>query len=152
MLRAICCLVLVSSAHAEDSMDVLLNAASSFSATVAQQLEMLDRDPSADEFAEKTVDYAMVETAYFEALRAAIPVVEKSTAHQESSLQLQAFAAAAALANDEQAEIADKYTLAFFRRLPRNAETDRAWLEFQHAQRAEAKFHDYFSLSSRKRH
>ncbi len=151
MLRAICYFVLVSSALAEDNIDVLLNAASSFSATIAQQLEMLEGDPSPDEFIEKTVDYAMVETAYFEALRAAIPIVEKSATHQESSSQLQAFAAAAALANDERAEMADKNTLAFFRRLPRSAEVDQAWLDFQHAQRAEAKFHNYFGWSSRKR-
>jgi hypothetical protein len=39
-------------------LDVLVNAAASFSATIEQQLEMLHSDPSPAGLAEKTIDYA----------------------------------------------------------------------------------------------
>jgi hypothetical protein len=55
-------------------LDVLVNAAASFSATIQQQLETLQSDPSSAEFAEKTIDYAEAKTAYFVELRAAVPV------------------------------------------------------------------------------
>jgi hypothetical protein len=41
-------------------LDVLVNAAASFSATIEQQLEMLHSDPSLAGLAEKTIDYAVV--------------------------------------------------------------------------------------------
>jgi len=59
-------------------LDVLVNAAASFSATIQQQLEMLQSDTSP---AEKTTDYAEAKTAYFMALRVAVPVDQYSTRH-----------------------------------------------------------------------
>ena len=47
---------------------MLVNAAASFSATIQQQVEMLQSDPSLAELAEKTIDYAEAKEAYFEAL------------------------------------------------------------------------------------
>jgi hypothetical protein len=46
MLRAIVCLGLATSAFASATLDVLVNAAASFPATIQQQLEMLQSDPS----------------------------------------------------------------------------------------------------------
>jgi hypothetical protein len=69
MFRAICFLVFLGSALAEEPLDVLVKAASSFSAAIGQQLQMLERDPSVQEFAEKTTGYATAKAAYFEALR-----------------------------------------------------------------------------------
>jgi hypothetical protein len=69
MFRAICFIVLLGSALAEEPLDVLVKAASSFSATIGQQLQMFERDPSAQESAQKTIGYAAAKTAYFEALR-----------------------------------------------------------------------------------
>jgi len=64
---------MITSAFASATLDVLVNAAASFSATIQQQLEMLQSNPSTAEFAEKTIDYAVAKTAYFKALRAEVP-------------------------------------------------------------------------------
>jgi hypothetical protein len=53
MLRAIVCLGLATSAFASVTLDVLVNAAASFSATI--QLEMPQSDPSPAKLAEKTI-------------------------------------------------------------------------------------------------
>ena len=55
MLRAIAFFGLAMSAFASAALDVLVNAASSFSATIQQQLEMLQSNPSPAELAEKTI-------------------------------------------------------------------------------------------------
>jgi hypothetical protein len=52
------------SAFASATLDLLVNAAASFSATI---------QPSPAELAEKTIDYAEAKEAYFKALRAEIP-------------------------------------------------------------------------------
>jgi hypothetical protein len=52
-----------------------------FFGEIQQQLEMLQSDPSPAEFAEKTIDYAEAKTAYFMALRVAVPVDQYSTRH-----------------------------------------------------------------------
>jgi len=58
MLRAIVCLGLATSALASEKLDVLVNAAASFSATIQQQLETLQSNPSPAELAEETIEYA----------------------------------------------------------------------------------------------
>jgi hypothetical protein len=58
-------------------LDVLVNAAASFSATIQQQLETLRSGPSPAELAEKTINYAEAKTAYFNALRAELPELMK---------------------------------------------------------------------------
>jgi hypothetical protein len=67
MFRAIVFFGLAVSAFASPTLDVLVNAAASFSATIQQQLEMLQRNPSPAEVAEKTIDYAEAKEAYFKA-------------------------------------------------------------------------------------
>jgi hypothetical protein len=77
MLRAVVFLGLIISAFAAAALDVLVNAAASFSATIQQQLEMLQSNPSTAELAEKTIDYAEAKEAYFKALRAEVPELLK---------------------------------------------------------------------------
>jgi hypothetical protein len=67
MLRAMAIFGLATSAFASAALDVLANATASFSATIQQQVEMLQGDPSPAGFAEKTIDYAEAKTAYFKA-------------------------------------------------------------------------------------
>jgi hypothetical protein len=117
MFRAICFFVLLASALAEEPLDVLARAASSFSAAIVQQLQMLERDPSAQEFAEKTVAYAAAKTAYFEALRAAMPELIKNAIGQERSQKLDTLAAAFAVAGEKQQALAEEKTKAFFKRV-----------------------------------
>ena len=86
---------LITSSFASATLDVLVNAAASFSATIQQQLEMLQSDPSPAELAEKTIDYAEVKEAYFRALRAEVPELLKfATGREARPPELDTFAAA----------------------------------------------------------
>jgi CRISPR/Cas system-associated endonuclease Cas1 len=84
MLRAIVFFGLATSAFASATLDVLVNAASSFLATIQQQLEMLQSDPSPAELAEKTVDYAEAKAAYFKALSEEVPELLKIATGKEA--------------------------------------------------------------------
>jgi hypothetical protein len=83
MFRAIVFFGLATSAFVSPTLDVLVNAAASFSATIQQQLEMLRSDPSPAKFAEKTIDYAEAKTAYFKALRDELPEMMKIASGKE---------------------------------------------------------------------
>ena len=89
-----------------------MNAAASFSATIQQQLEMLQSDPSPAELAEKTIDYAKAKAAYFKALRAEVPELMKiATGKEARPPELETFAAAFAVAGEDQDKVADQETL-----------------------------------------
>jgi hypothetical protein len=75
---------LATSAFASATLDVLVNAAASFSTAIQQQLEMLQSNPSPAELAEKTIDYAEAKTAYFMALRAEVPEMMKIAMGREA--------------------------------------------------------------------
>ncbi len=98
MFRAIIFFGLITSAFASATLDVLVNAAASFSATIQQQIEMLQSNPSPAELAEKTIEYAEAKTAYFKALRAKVPELMKiATGKEARPPELDAFAAAFAV-------------------------------------------------------
>jgi hypothetical protein len=102
MLRAIVFFGLAASAFASATLDVLVNAASSFSATIQQQLEMLQSDPSPVKFAEKTIDYAAAKTAYFKALRDELPEMMKiAMGKEERPPEVDTFAAFAVAGHDD---------------------------------------------------
>jgi hypothetical protein len=56
-----------------EKFDVLVNAAASFSATIQQQLEMVQSNPSPAELADKTIEYAEAKAADCRALREEVP-------------------------------------------------------------------------------
>jgi hypothetical protein len=153
MFRAIVFFSLTTSAFAGASLDVLVNAAASFSATIQQQLEMLQSNPSPSEFAEKTIDYAEAKTAYFEALRAEIPELRKIASSKElRPPELDTFAAALAVSGEDQQKVTDQQTAVLLKRFLRNPEVQKARAEFEHAQKAEARFHkDFDGLDFTKR-
>jgi hypothetical protein len=145
-VRVIVFLGLIASAWANETLDVLVNAAASFSATIKQQLEMIQSNPSPAELVEKTIDYADAKAAYFRALRAELPAL-KNVADGERSPDLDTFAAALAVAGEEQQKVADAETLVLLKRYPHNPDVARAMLTFQHAQAVERQFHqDYDGL------
>jgi hypothetical protein len=145
MLRAIVFFGLAASAFASATLDVLVNAASSFSATIQQQLEMLQSDPSPVEFAEKTIDYAAAKTAYFKALRDELPEMMKiAMGKEERPPELDTFAAASALAGEDQEKAADEETLVLLKRFLRNPDVEKARAEFDRAQKVEDQFHHDF--------
>jgi hypothetical protein len=145
MLRAIIYLSLTASAIASATLDVLVNAAASFSATIQQQLEMLHSKPSPATIARRTIDYATAKEAYFQALRAEAPeIMNIVTGKKENPLELDTFAAAFALASEEQKKTADQETLVLLKRYSNNPEIEKARAEFDRAQRAEESFYKDF--------
>ncbi len=106
---------------------------------------MLQSNPSPAEFAEKTVDYAVAKTAYFEALRAEVPELMKIAAITEERLpELDTFAAAFAVAGEDQEKAADEQTAVLLKRFSGNPDVQEARAEFEHAQKSEEKFHKDF--------
>jgi hypothetical protein len=98
--------LLITSAFAGATLDVLLNAAASFSATIQQQLEMLQGSPAPAELADKTIDYAEAKEPYFKALRAEMPELMKiGTGGEARPPELDTFAAAFAVAGESRREI-----------------------------------------------
>jgi hypothetical protein len=145
MFRAIVFFGLITSAFASEKLDVLVNAAVSFSATIQQQLEMLQSDPSPVEFADKTIDYTEAKTAYFKALRAAVPEMMKiAVGKEERSPELDTFAAAFAVAGEDQERTADEETAILLKRFSGNPDVEKARSEFNRAQKIEEKFHRDF--------
>jgi hypothetical protein len=141
MFRALLFFGLIVSAIASATLDVLVNAAASFSATIQQQLEMLRSDPSPVELAEKTIDYAEAKTAYFKALRAEVPELMKiATGKEARPPELDTFAAAFAVAGEKQEMGADEETRAFLKRFSRNPGIEKARAEFDRAQKVEERF------------
>ena len=145
MFRAIVFFGLITAAFASEKLDVLVNAAASFSATIQQQLEMLQSDPSPAELAEKTIDYAEAKKAYFKALRAEVPEMMKiATGKEARPPELDTFAAAFAVAGEDQEKAADQETLVLLKRFSRNPDVEKARAEFERAQKVEEKFHKDF--------
>ena len=145
MLRAVVFLGLITSAFASATLDVLVNAAASFSATIQQQLEMLQSNPSPAELAEKTIDYAEAKEAYFKALRAEVPELLKiATGRQARPPELVTFAAAFAVAGEKQEMVVDQETLALLKRFSRDPGVAKARAEFERAQKVEERFNKEF--------
>jgi hypothetical protein len=145
MFRAIVFFGLITSAFASATLDVLVNAAASFSATIQQQLEMLRSNPSPAEIAEKTIDYSEAKAAYFKALRAEMPELMRiATAREPRPPELDTFAAAFAVAGEKQEIVADQQTQVLLKRFSHNPEIDKARVEFERAQKSEQRFHSEF--------
>ena len=99
---------------------------------------MLQSDPSPAEIAEKTIDYAEAKTAYFNALRAELPELMKIATGKEARLpEVDTFAAAFAVAGEDQEQIADKETLVLLKRFSGDPEIEKAKAEFERAQKVE---------------
>jgi hypothetical protein len=116
-----------------------------FRLTIQQQLETLQSDPSPAELAEKTIDYAEAKTAYFNALRAELPELMKiATGKEARPPEVDTFAAAFAVAGEDQEITADKETLVLLKRFSGNPVIEKAKAEFERAQKVEERFHKDF--------
>src|SRR6202011_4859295 len=132
---------LATSALASPNLDILLNAAASLSVSINQQLQMLRSNPSVAAFTEETINYAEAKAAYFEALRAALPILIHAPAGgEERSPEIDKFAAALAVTGEEQEKVADKETAALFGRFSHDPRVEKARVEFEHAQKADQSF------------
>src|SRR5208282_228384 len=122
MFRAIVFFGLITAALGSEKLDVLVNAAASFSATIQQQIEMLQSDPTPAELAEKTIDYAEAKEAYFMALRAEVPELMKIAMGKEASpLELDTLAAAFAVAGEDHKKMAEEETLVLLKQFSINS-------------------------------
>jgi hypothetical protein len=145
MFRAVVFFFLITSAFASATLDALVNAAASFSATIQQQLEMLQNNPSPAEFAEKTIGYAVAKTAYFKALRAEMPELLKIAMGLEARPpKLDRIAAVFAVAGEKLETVADEETIALLKRFSHNPDIEKARMEFERAQKVEQRFHRDF--------
>jgi hypothetical protein len=145
MFRAIVFFGLITSAFASATLDVLVNAAASFSATIQQQLEMLQSNPSPAELAEKTIVYAEAKEAYFKALRAEMPELLKIAMGLEAQPpKLDTIAEVFAVAGGKLETVADEETTALLKRFAGNPDIGKARAEFERAQRLEERFHKEF--------
>jgi hypothetical protein len=145
MFRAIVFFGLATLAFASETLDALVTAAASFSAAIQQQLEMLQSDPSPAELAEKTIDYADAKAAYFESLRAELPeLIKIATGKEERPLEVDTFAAAFAIAGEEQEKLAHQETLVLLKRFALYPDVKKAMVKFQRAQKVEQAFHKEF--------
>jgi hypothetical protein len=146
MRWALAIFTLATSVLASPNLDLLMNAAASFSVTINQQLQTLHGNPSAAEFAERTLDFAEAKAAYFEALRAALPVLTSSGAGQEEpNPEIGKFAAALAVGDEAQEKEAHNETLAFFARFSPDPRLEKAKAALERAQRAEQSFRKDFA-------
>ena len=145
MFRAIVFFGLITSAFASATLDVLVNAAASFSATIQQQLEMLQSNPSPAELAEKTIVYAEAKEAYFKALRAEMPELLKIAMGLEAQPpKRDTIAEVFAVAGGKLETVADEETIAWLKRFAGNPDIEKARAEFKRAQRLEEQFHKEF--------
>jgi len=96
------------------------------------------------EFAEKTVKYAKSKTAYFNALREAVPeLMNIATGREARPLELDTMAAAFAVVGEKQETVADEETIALLKRFAGNPDVEKARAE-DHAQKVEESFHRDF--------
>ena len=145
MFRALIFFGLITSAFASATLDVLVNAAASFSATIQQQLEMLQNNPSPAEFAEKTIGYAVAKTAYFKALRAEMPELLKIAMGLEARPpKLDTMAEVFAVAGGKLETVAEEETRVWLKRFAGNPDIEKARMEFERAQKVEERFHKEF--------
>ena len=73
-----------------------------------------------------------------------MPELIKNAMDQNRSQKLDALAAAFAVAGEKQQALAEEKTKALFKRVERGPDIDRAWVEFEHAQKVEEGFHKDF--------
>jgi hypothetical protein len=119
-------------------LDTLVNASTSFSAAILQQLAAVQSDQTPGELAEKTIAYATAKTAYYQALRAAAPVlVNIATGKEPRPPESDKFAAAFSVAGEKQEKAADEETAILLKRFLRTPGVDKGSAEFERAQRVE---------------
>jgi hypothetical protein len=142
LLRTIVFFCLITSAFASESLDALVNASAGFSAAILQQLAAVQGDPTPTEFAQKTVAYAKAKTAYFTALREAVPELEDiATGQEPKPPEVDMFAQTFSVAGEKQEKAADAATEVLLKRFEGNPDVEKAKADFDRAQEVEERFH-----------
>jgi len=142
MLRTLVFFCLITAACASETLNTLVNASAGFSAAILQQLATVQSDQTPTKFAEKTISYAKAKTAYFTALREAVPELEDIATGQEARTpEVDMFAQTFAVAGEDQEKMADKETLVLLKRFEGNPDVEKAKVDFDRAQKVQERFH-----------
>jgi hypothetical protein len=138
-LRALIFFGLAVSAFASATLDALVNAAASFSSAIQEQLEVVQSDPKPAKFAESTIAYAKAKTAYFHALRVAMPeLISVATGKEARPPAVDKFAAAFSVAGEKQAIRTEYETRVLLDRFSWGSlRLQKARAEFENAQKIE---------------
>ena len=145
MLRTIVFFSLITSAFASETLNALVNASAGFSAAILQQLATVQSDPTPTKFAEKTISYAKAKTAYFTALREAVPELEDIATGQEARPpEVDMFAQTFSVAGEKQEKAADEATAILLKRFEGDVDVEKAKVDFDRAQEVEERFHKDF--------
>ena len=103
---------LVTSVFADGTLDALVFAANAFSTAIQQQLAAVQRDTSPTAFAVQTISYARAKTAYYNALRNAVPeLIDIATGKEPRPPELDRFAEMFSVAGEKQEQATDEATL-----------------------------------------
>jgi len=128
-------------ALASATLDALINAAARFSAAIEQQLETVRNAPAPAEFAEKIRAYAEAKIAYFTALRGELPeLINIATGKEPRPVQFDRFAAAFSISGEKQEKAAEEKTRALLEHFSGDPDVEKAWTEFERAQKIEETF------------
>jgi hypothetical protein len=118
MLRTIVFVALIASVSASESLNALINASAGFAVAIVQQLAVVQGEQSPAVFAEKTVSYARAKTAYFNALRDAVPeLMAIATGKEARSPEVDRFAESFSVAGEKQKKAADDGTAVLLKQL-----------------------------------
>jgi hypothetical protein len=129
---------LITSAFAR--LDDLVAASGNFSIAIQQQLSAI-KDHSPTEFAERTISYAAAKTAYYSALRDAVPELTNIVWGKEARPPaLDTMVEIFSVAGEKQEQVADKETADLLQLLSSNPDIQRATSEFENAQKVEKAF------------
>jgi hypothetical protein len=135
----------VTSVFAGGTLDALVNAAEGFTLAIQQQIAAAQSITSPSAFAEKTISYAAAKTAYYQALRAAVPeLTDIATRKKPRPPEVDQFAQAFSVAGEKQEMVADQATAALLTKLPFNSDIEKAKAAFAQAQSVEPRFHHDF--------
>jgi hypothetical protein len=139
-------LALVTSVFAGGTLDVLVNAAQGYAIAIQEQIAIVQSVTTPTELAAKTISYAAAKTTYYEALRAAAPeLMDIASGKKPRPPAVDQFAQSFSAAGDNQEKVADEATVVFLRKLPFNADIEKAKAALDQAQSVEEKFHQDFN-------
>jgi multidrug efflux pump subunit AcrA (membrane-fusion protein) len=145
MLRTIVFVAMIASISASETLNALVNASAGFAVAIQQQPAAVQIDLSPAELAEKTISYAKAKTAYFNALRDAVPkLMAIAIGKEERSPEVDRFAESFAVAGEDQEKAADDATLVLLKRFSGNPDVEKARAEFDRAHKVEERFHHDF--------
>jgi hypothetical protein len=137
---------IAASAFAAGALTPLVIAAEGYAIAIQQQIAIIQSVTTPVELAAKTISYAAAKTAYYDALKAAVPeLTDVATGKEPRPPEVDQFARAFSAGGEKQAAVADEATAALLTKLPYNADLEKAKMAFSQALSVQAQFHHDFN-------